>query len=101
MDMNSIMRQAQKMQEQMAKVQAELAEEKIEHAAGGGLVKCIVTGQGEVLSISIDPEALAEGHEMLEDLVLVAVREAMTKSQALQQEKMSALTGGMNIPGLF
>lgn len=99
--MNSIMRQAQKMQEKMAQVQQQLAEERIEHSAGGGMVKCIVTGQGELLSISIDPEALSEGHEMLEDLVLVAVREALAKAAALQQERMSSLTGGLNIPGLM
>ncbi len=98
--MNAIMRQAQKMQEKMAKIQEDLAGEKIEHSAGGGMVKCIVSGQGEVLSISIDPEALSEGHEILEDMVLVAVREAIAKSQVLQQERMSEVTGGMNIPGM-
>ena len=100
MDMNAIMRQAQKLQEKMQKVQEELANERVEHTSGGGMVKCVVSGQGEVLSISIDPEALSEGHEMLEDLVLVAVREALSKAQTLQQERMHGLTGGMNIPGL-
>lgn len=98
--MNAIMRQAQKMQEKMAKIQEDLAGEKIEHSTGGGMVKCIVSGQGEVLSVSIDPEALSEGHEMLEDMVLVAIREALAKSQVLQQERMSEVTGGMNIPGM-
>jgi len=101
LDMNSLMRQAQKMQEKMQQVQAELANERLEHSSGGGMVKCIVNGQGEVLSISIEPEALSEGSEMLEDMVLVAVREAINKAAALQQERMSGLTGGMNIPGLF
>lgn len=99
--MNSIMRQAQKMQEKMAKVQEELSNETIEHSTGGGMVKCVVNGQGEVLSISIDPEALTEGHEMLEDMVLMAVREALVKATELQQERMSSLTGGMNIPGMM
>jgi len=99
-DMNAIMRQAKKMQEKMEKVQDELANERIEHSTGGGMVKCIVNGQGEVLSISINPEALSEGHEILEDMVLVAVREALQKAQALQQERMHGLTGGINIPGL-
>jgi nucleoid-associated protein EbfC len=101
LDMNSIMRQAQKMQEKMARIQEELANERIEHTTGGGMVKCVVTGQGEVLSISIDPEALTEGHEMLEDMILMAVREALAKSSELQQQRMSSITGGMNIPGMM
>jgi nucleoid-associated protein EbfC len=101
LDMNSIMRQAQKMQEKMARIQEELANERIEHSTGGGMVKCVVTGQGEVLSISIDPEALTEGHEMLEDMILMAVREALAKSSELQQQRMSSITGGMNIPGMM
>jgi DNA-binding YbaB/EbfC family protein len=100
LDMNAIMRQAQKLQEKMQKVQDELAKERVEHSAGGGMVKCTVSGQGEVLSISIDPEALTEGHEMLEDMVLVAVREALAKAHQLQQERLHGLTGGMNIPGI-
>ncbi|HDS29738.1 MAG TPA: YbaB/EbfC family nucleoid-associated protein [Firmicutes bacterium] len=99
-DMNALMRQAQKMQEKMQKVQEELASEQIEHSTGGGMVKCIVNGQGEVLSISINPEALSEGHELLEDMVLMAVREALSKAQDIQKKRMSELTGGMNIPGL-
>jgi hypothetical protein len=99
-DMNAIMRQAQKMQAKLKKAQEELQNERIEHSAGGGMVKCVVSGTGEVLSISINPEALSEGHEMLEDMVLVAVREALAKAQALQQERMHSLTGGMDIPGL-
>ncbi len=98
--MNAIMRQAQKMQEKMARMQEELANERIEHSTGGGMVKCEVNGQGEVLSISIDPEALSEGHEVLEDMVLMAVREALQKANALQQERMGSVTGGMNIPGM-
>jgi len=98
--MNSIMKQAQKMQEKMAKMQEELAGERVEHSTGGGMVKCVVSGQAEVLSISIDPEALSEGHEILEDMVLMAVREALEKAQALQQERMHSITGGMNIPGM-
>ncbi len=99
-DMNSIMKQAQKMQEKMAKVQEELANERIEHATGGGMVKCVVNGQGEVLSISIDPEALTEGNEVLEDMVLLAVREAVSRSNDLQKDRMGSITGGMNIPGM-
>jgi DNA-binding YbaB/EbfC family protein len=98
--MNSIMRQAQKLQEKMAKAQEELANEKIEHSVGGGMVKCTVSGSGEVLAISIAPDALTEGAEMLEDMVLVAVREALAKAHNLQQERLHGLTGGLNIPGL-
>ena len=100
LDMNAIMRQAQKMQEKMAKAQEELANERLEHSTGGGMVKCVVNGQGEVLSISIDPEALTEGHEMLEDMVLMAVREALDKAAALQKDRLGSVTGGMNIPGM-
>ena len=100
LDMNAMLRQAQKLQEKMQKAQEELSNERLEHSSGGGMVKCVVSGQGEVLSIAIDPEALTEGHEMLEDMVLVAVREALAKAQALQQERLHGLTGGMDIPGL-
>jgi DNA-binding YbaB/EbfC family protein len=96
-DMNSIMRQAQKLQEKMKKAQDELANERIEHSTGGGMVKCTVSGSGEVLAITINPEALTE---MLEDMILMAVREALAKAQNLQQERMQGLTGGMNVPGL-
>ena len=88
------------MQEKMAKAQEELSKERCEHSTGGGMVKCVVNGQGEVLSISIDPEALSEGHEMLEDMVLMAVREALEKAAVLQKDRLGAVTGNMNIPGL-
>jgi hypothetical protein len=99
-DMNAIMRQAQKMQEKMQRVQKELADQRVEHQTGGGMVKCVVSGQGEVLSITINPDAMSEGHELLEDMVLMAVREALAKAQELQKQRMSEITGGMNIPGL-
>ena len=100
LDMNSIMRQAQKLQEKMTKAQEELSNERIEHSVGGGMVKCTVSGSGEVLAITIAEESLSEGHEMLEDMVLVAVREALSKAHERQQERLGSLTGGMNIPGL-
>ena len=99
-DMNAIMRQAQKMQEKMKKMEEELAGERVEHSTGGGMVKCVVSGSGEVLSISIDPAALSEGHEILEDMLLMAVREALERAHALQQERMHSITGGMNLPGI-
>ena len=84
----------------LAKAQEELSKERLEHSTGGGMVKCVVNGQGEVLSISIDPEALSEGNEMLEDMVLMAVREALEKAGELQKERLGAVTGNVNIPGL-
>ncbi len=92
-DLNSMMKKAQKIQE-------DLAGERVEHTTGGGMVKCVVSGLGEVLSISIDPEALTEGHEVLEDMVLMAVSKALEKAQELQQKRMGGLAGGLNIPGL-
>jgi len=100
-DMNAMLKQAQKLQEKMQKAQAELANERIEHSTGGGMVKCTVNGQGELISISIDPEALTEGSELLEDMILMAVREAMAKANELQRDRLGGLTGGMNIPGLM
>ena len=96
-----MMRQAQQMQTQMAKIQEELAEERTEASAGGGAVKVTVIGGSKVESIIIDPEVVdPEDVEMLQDLVLAAVNEAMDAAQASASEKMGALTGGLNIPGL-
>ena len=96
-----MMRQAQQMQAQMAKIQEELAEARSEASAGGGAVKVVVIGGSRVESIIIDPEVVdPEDVEMLQDLVLAAVNEAMDSAQAEASEKMSALTGGLNIPGL-
>jgi len=99
-DMGSLLKHVRKLQERVKKAQEELAEERIVHSTAGGLVKCTVSGMGEVLGISIAPEALAEGHEFLEDMVLVAVREALAKAQELQSERFHSLTGDMNLPGL-
>jgi hypothetical protein len=84
----------------MAKIQQELDETVIEGSSGGGVVKAEVTGQREFRSIKIDPSAVdPEDVEMLEDLIVTAVQDAMEKAQALSEEKMSALTGGIKIPG--
>ena len=100
MDMNKLMKQAQQMQEQMAKAQEELANETVEATAGGGLVTVKVTGGGDVLSISIDPKAVdPDDVELLEDLVLAAVNEALRSAQALAQSKLGAMTGGLGLPG--
>lgn len=96
-----MMRQAQQMQAQMAKIQEEIAEARSEASAGGGAVKVVVIGGSKVESIIIDPEVVdPEDVEMLQDLVLAAVNEAMDSAQAEASEKMSAITGGLNIPGL-
>jgi DNA-binding YbaB/EbfC family protein len=97
----SFMRQAQELQAKLAKAQQELAEATIEGSAGGGAVKVTVNGQQQIQSVKISPEALESGDvEMLEDLVLAAVTEAVTKSQEMAAKRMGKLTGGLNIPGL-
>jgi hypothetical protein len=101
MDMNKLMKQAQQMQADMAKAQAELASETVEASAGGGLVTVKATGSGDILSISIDPKAIdPDDPELLEDLVLAAVNEALRSAQALAQSKLGAMTGGLGLPGL-
>jgi hypothetical protein len=91
----------QKMQQQMLKIQEELSKETVEATAGGGAVKATMTGQQKLVGISIDPEVVdAEDVDMLQDLVVAAVNDAITKSQELQAKRLSALTGGMKIPGL-
>jgi DNA-binding YbaB/EbfC family protein len=96
-----MIQQAQELQARLAKAQKELAEATVEATAGGGAVTVTVTGQQEVKSVKIDPEAInPDDVEMLEDLVLAAVNEAITKSQELAAERMSKVTGGLKIPGL-
>jgi hypothetical protein len=98
------MKQAQKMQEQLAEAQAELAETEVDGSAGGGLVAAKVTGSGELLAITIDPKAIdPEDVETLQDLVVAAVRDATRKAGELAAEKMGPVTGGMGglgLPGL-
>jgi DNA-binding YbaB/EbfC family protein len=101
MDMNKLMKQAQQMQEQMAKAQEELASETVEATAGGGLVTVRASGSGDILSISIDQKAVdPDDVELLEDLVLAAVNEALRSAQSLAQSKLGAMTGGLGLPGL-
>ncbi len=102
MNMDKIMKQAQKMQAQMAKVQEELADEKVEGNSGGGMVTVTANGQGEILAVRIDPEVTGEEDvEMLEDLVLAAVNDALRRSKELANGRMGQLTGGMGSLGLF
>ena len=96
-----MLRQAQELQQRMAKLQEELETSTVEATAGGGAVAVVVTGKMTVESIAIDPEAVsAEDVEMLQDLVLAAVNEGLSKAQDMVTSRMNALTGGMNIPGL-
>jgi len=102
MNINKLMKQAQQMQAKMAKMQEELEEKTVEVSAGGGVVKVVINGKQEFLDIKIDPEAVdPDDVDMLEDLVLAAVNEALRKVQDMIQEEMSRITGGMNIPGMF
>lgn len=96
-----IMRQAQELQAKLAKAQQELAETTIEVSSGGGAVRVTINGQQEIKSIKISPEAVnPQDVELLEDLVMAAVNEAMAKSKELAAERLSKLTGGLKIPGL-
>ncbi|MBC7217173.1 MAG: YbaB/EbfC family nucleoid-associated protein [Candidatus Caldatribacterium sp.] len=97
----NLMREAQKMQAKLAKVQEELRQKVVEATSGGGMVRVSCNGQQEILSIHIDPELLEEKDiEMLQDLILVAVNEALHRSRELAQEELAKITGGFNIPGL-
>ena len=97
----SFMRQAQELQAKLARAQKELAEAKIEASSGGGAVTVTVNGLQQILSVKISPEAIEpDDVEMLEDLVLTAVNEALTKSQEMAAKRMGKITGGLNIPGL-
>ena len=97
----NMMRQVQQLQQRMAKLQEELEQATVEATAGGGMVKAVVTGKQTVASITIDPEAVdPDDLEVLEEMVMAAVNEALQKSQELAQQKMGAITGGLNIPGL-
>ena len=92
-----VMKQLQEMQSRMAKVQAELEEETVEATAGGGVVKAVATGAQKLRSVTIDSE-LAGDVEMLQDLVVAAVNEALERSKQLAAEKMQQLTGGLGLP---
>jgi DNA-binding YbaB/EbfC family protein len=99
--MQQIMKQAQKMQAQMAQVQEELKDERVEASVGGGMVKVVMTGEMVVESVTIDPGAIdPEEPDMLQDLVVAAVNEATRQAQDLANSKMSDATGG-GLPGFF
>ena len=101
-NMGKMMKQVQKMQEDMKKMQEEMEQRVIEATAGGGAVKVAANGKQQILSIEISPEAVdPEDVEMLQDMILAAVNEAIQKTQDMMQEEMKKVTGGINIPGLF
>lgn len=95
----NMIRQAQKLQAQLQKVQEELETLTVAGSSGGGVVKVVMTGKQSVESVTIEPEA-AEDLELLQDLVAAAVNDAFNKTQELASQKMSSVTGGMNLPGL-
>ncbi len=99
-NMQSVMKQAQKMQADMARIQEELKNERVEASVGGGAVKVVMTGDLVVESVSIDPSAVdPDDIPMLEDMVTAALNEAMRQAQDLSARKMSAVTGGLGLPG--
>ena len=101
-NMNSVLKQAQKMQEEMERIQQETEEENIEATSGGGAVKVVVNGKKELVEIKLDPDAVdPDDVETLQDLVIAAVNDAIKQADDMMAEGMSAITGGLNIPGLF
>ena len=102
--MAGLLQQAKHVQEKIKELQGELAALRIEGQAGGGMVTAVVNGQQELISVKIDPKLITEDIEMVEDLVVAAVRQAMEKSRDESQQKVNAVTGGvmsgLNLPGL-
>jgi DNA-binding YbaB/EbfC family protein len=101
-NMNQMLKQAQKMQENMIKAKEEVEKKTVQASAGGGMVEVTVSGKMELLELKIKPEAVdPDDAEMLEDMVKAAVNLGLRNAQAMVEEEMSKVTGGFNIPGLF
>ncbi len=101
MDMSSIMQQAQKIQQNMAKVQDELAQKTVIGTAGGGMVTVTVNGKSEILSVTLEPAVIDPNEaEMLQDLITAATNDALRRAKELGKAELGKLTGGINIPGL-
>ncbi len=101
-DMQSMLKQAQKMQEDMAAKQAELEEQEYETSAGGGVVSVKINGKKEILSVKIDPEVVdPDDVETLEDLVVAAVNEAIKTVESISNDEMQKITGSIGLPGMF
>ena len=99
--MGNMMKQAQQLQSKMLKLQEELAERTVEASSGGGMVKVVANGSQRIISIQIEKEVIdPDDADMLQDLVVAAVNDALAKSQEMVSSEMSKLTGGLNIPGL-
>ena len=102
MNMNNLMKQAQKMQRQMAEMQEQLANKTLEVSSGGGAIKVTVNGEKQLLGLTISPEVVdPDDVEMLQDLVISAVNEALRQMDESVNSQMSKITGGMNLPGMF
>ena len=101
-NMGNLLKKAQELQEKMAKLQEELGEKTVEASSGGGMVTVAANGKQEIVSIKIDPEVVdANDVEMLEDLVLAAINDALYQAKQMLSEEMSQLTGGVKIPGII
>ena len=101
-NMQSMIKQAQKMQEDMASMQAELEEREYDVAAGGGVINVKINGKKEILSVKIDPEVVdPDDIETLEDLIVAAINEGIKKVESVSAEEMQKITGSMSIPGMF
>lgn len=99
--MGAMMKQAQAMQENMQRMQEEIAKMEVEGESGGGLVKVTMTGKHEVRRVTIDPSLMEDDKDMLEDLIAAAINDASRRIEQEQQEKMSGVTAGMNLPPGF
>jgi DNA-binding YbaB/EbfC family protein len=100
--MGNLVKQAQQMQQRMLKLQEELAQRTVEASVGGGMVTVTVNGKSEVLRVKVEPQVVDPNDvEMLEDLIVAGVNEALRKAQEMMSQEMAKLTGGMKIPGLF
>lgn len=100
-EMGNLLAQAQKMQRAFDEAQSELTELEIRGTAGGGVVEVLLNGQGEVASLTIEEEAYAAGRATLEELVLAAVRDGVSKANLVRKERMSKVTGGLDLPGMM
>jgi hypothetical protein len=100
--LGNVLKQAQQMHAKISQLQEEMAEKTIEASSGGGMVNIVMNGKQQVVTIRIDPEVVnREDIEMLQDLIVAAVNEAIRKSQEMMAEEMKKITGGLNIPGLL
>jgi len=100
--MGNLMKQAQKVQQQVMKMQQELANREVSAQAGGGMVEAVVNGRGDLMRLRLEPEVVDPSDaEMLCDLIVAAVGEAQRRAQQMMQEEMGKFTGGLNIPGMF